>query len=168
MLISKVLFSTRVRRALLPGLCLLLASIAMALGDRHGLVLALAIVLVAVLSKVTAELSGRLSRLGSRWLAARQDIDETMATLQSQADRLAAAESKLDALNAEFEAAEAHVEAQHQKLVDEVGRIAGQLDGVVEGLQPIRRHRLFETEPMPDLSLRPSTEMLLRRFRRRP
>ncbi len=167
MLISKVLFTTRIGRMLLPIICLALAAAALAMGDRLGVLVALGFVLLAVVSKMAAELSGRLTRLESRRRAAQRTAGAAMASARSMARRINATESRLDSLAIELQVASAsaaervvRLEEGHQTLVDQVGR-------VVDGLQPMRRHRLFEGETLPDLSLRSSTEMLSRGFGQR-
>ena len=167
MLIYKVLFATRIGRMLPPLLCVVLAAAAWVLGGRLGVAMSLGLVLLAVLYKVAAELAGRLTRLEARRRAAQRDTEAAMASMRSLKRRMRATESKLDELTTELQAAGANtatrvvgLEESHQKLVDQVDR-------VVEGLQPIRRHRLFAGEMMPDLSLESSTEMLSRRLRQR-
>lgn len=161
MVITKTLFATRTRRVVAPLLCLILAVTAILVGDGLGMVVAAGLVLLAVLAKVAAELSGRETRLESRARSARRDIDAGTTSLGSLEASAKAAEAGRDALAARLDEAMAtiaRIEKRQQELDDRMG-------GVIDALQPVRRHRLLTGDAVPDLSLQSSIEPMLRRFR---
>ena len=161
MVITKTLFATRTRRMVAPLLCLILAATAILVGGDLGMVVAAGLVLLAVLAKAAAELSGRESRLESRARSARRDIDAVTTSVGSLEASARAAEAGRDALADRLDEAMAtiaRIEKGHQELDDRMG-------GIIDALQPVRRHRLPTGDAVPDLSLRSSTGAMLRRFR---
>lgn len=161
MTISRVLFATRARRIIAPLLSLVAAALAVVGGDGPDLILAAAFLLVAVLFKVTAELSGRTIRFESRVRSLRRDIEAMRAPTSELGNRLREAEANISASTTRFDAAMSAI-AELEKRQSDLDRRLGR---VVEALQPIRRHRLETEEDVPDLTLRSSTVTMLRRFR---
>lgn len=150
MLITKELFASRMRRTAALLVCLILAAIAILLGGGQGFVVAAGLVLLAVLFKIGAELSGGQQRLEAATSALRSlepDIREAEIVLADLTNRLD-----------EVVARVAQVEKSQRELDD-------QIDRLIDSLSPARRHRLFSGDEPPDLSLRSSTEAMLRRFR---
>lgn len=164
MMISRTLFATRRGRMIGPLLCLVAAALAIVVADGAKLILASGFLLLAVLFRVSAELSGRHGRLKSHIACLEVDLEAITALTGPQGERFRDLEASVadstTRLDSSFLAI-AELEERQEEL-------DGRLSRIVEVLQPIKRYRLEASEDTPDLTLRTSTRELLRRWRQEP
>lgn len=164
MVISRALFRTRVRRVILPAASILLAGAAMLVGGWLGLIVAGGLLLAAVSFKVAAELAGSLRRRSVEVRALERELQSARADFAALASRMEAVESQLRASGTTLAELKTASVTSQEALVRRNKELGERIDRVLEALQPIRRHRVMESDAMPDLSLQASTDLLLRRF----